>query len=213
MLIKCNKRDWDNAGIEHFCNMSVSSEHIHPTAVIDPGALIGEGTRIWHFCHLMPKSRVGKDCSLGQNVFVDNNVVIGNGVRIQNNVSVYDGVTVEDEVFLGPSMVFTNVINPRSFISRKTEFKKTQIRRGATIGANATILCGVEIGNYALIGAGSVVLRDVPAYALMVGNPARQAGWVSKAGITLKFNDINEAVCPETGQKYKIENNTVFPLE
>lgn len=193
--------------------MSVSPEHIHPTAVIDPGAEIGAGTRIWHFCHLMPKSRVGKDCSLGQNVFVDDHVVIGNGVRIQNNVSLFNGVIVEDDVFLGPSMVFTNVINPRSFISRKTEFRKTLVRKGATIGANATILCGVEIGSYALIGAGSVVIRDVPAYALMVGNPARQAGWVSKAGITLTFNEINEAICPETGQKYKIENNTAFPLE
>ena len=213
MLIKCRKRDWDNAGIDHFCNMSVSPEHIHPTAVIDPGAEIGAGTRIWHFCHLMPKSRVGKDCSLGQNVFVDNNAVIGNGVRIQNNVSVYNGVTVEDDVFLGPSMVFTNVINPRSFISRKEEFKKTVVRKGASIGANATILCGVEIGSYALIGAGTVVLSNVPPYALMVGNPAHQVGWVSEAGITLDFNPEGSAICPETCKKYKLKNGWVFSME
>lgn len=155
---------------------------IHHTAVVDEGALIGDRTRIWHFCHVMPSAVIGSNCNIGQNVFVDNNVKIGNGVKIQNNVSVYNGVVLEDDVFVGPSVVFTNVINPRSFIERKDEFKPTLVETGASIGANATILCGITIGEYAMIGAGAVVTKDVPAYALMTGNPARQAGWVDKQG-------------------------------
>lgn len=162
----------------------MSDYFVHPTAVIDEGAQIGKGTRIWHFCHLMPQTVLGEDCILGQNVFIDNNARIGDRVKVQNNVSIYNGVVVEDDVFLGPSVVFTNVINPRSFIERKSEFQPTIIRKGATIGANATILCGVEIGEYAMIGAGAVVTRNVLPYALVVGNPARQTGWVNKDGQT-----------------------------
>jgi UDP-2-acetamido-3-amino-2,3-dideoxy-glucuronate N-acetyltransferase len=186
---------------------------IHPTAFIDEGAQIGAGTNIWHFCHLMPACKLGERCNIGQNVFIDNNTVIGNGVKIQNNVSVYNGVVIEDDVFLGPSMVFTNVINPRSFIERKEEFKKTIIRKGATIGANATILCGIEIGAYAMIGAGAVVTKTVLAFALMAGNPARQIGWISEAGIKLNFNNNGLAVCPQTGNKYKLENGFVHPAQ
>lgn len=155
---------------------------IHPSAIIDAGALIGEGTQVWHFCHVMPGAVIGEGCILGQNVFVDNNVVIGNGVKIQNNVSVYNGVVIEDAVFVGPSVVFTNVINPRSFIERKHEFKQTLIKTGVSIGANATIICGITIGEYAMIGAGAVVTKDVAAYALVLGNPARQTGRVNEAG-------------------------------
>ena len=180
---------------------------VHPTAVIDPGAQVGKGTQIWHFCHLMKTCRVGDFCKLGQNVYIDSNVIIGNGVKIQNNVSVFNGVIIEDDVFLGPSMVFTNVFNPRSFIERKNEFRQTLVRKGATIGANATIICGIEIGAYALIGAGSVVTKNVPAYALVRGNPARQAGWISEAGHTLVFDDNNVAICPESGVKYRLVNN------
>ena len=185
---------------------------IHPTAIIDPGAQIGTGTRIWHFCHLMPGSRVGENCILGQNVFIDNNAIVGNGVKIQNNVSVYNGVVIEDDAFIGPSVVFTNVINPRSFIERKTEFKNTLVRKGASIGANATILCGVEIGSYALVGAGSVVTEPVPDHALVLGNPARQTGWVSTAGQKLNFDPEGIAKCPETGAKYKLQYNRISPL-
>ena len=155
---------------------------IHPTTVIDAGAIIGNGTRIWHFCHLMPGAVVGENCNIGQNVFIDDNVTIGDGVKIQNNVSVYNGLILKNDVFIGPSVVFTNVTNPRSFIERKQEFKPTLIEKGASIGANATILCGIIIGEYAMIGAGAVVTNDVPAYALMVGNPAKQKGWVTKEG-------------------------------
>ncbi len=158
---------------------------IHPTAVIDSGASIGSGTFIWHFCHVMPTAQIGVNCNLGQNVFIDNHVTIGNGVKIQNNVSVYNGVTIQDDVFLGPSVVFTNVINPRSFIERKNEFKPTLVKKGATIGANATIICGVTIGEYAMIGAGAVVTKDVAPYALIVGNPGRQVGTVNKEGFKL----------------------------
>lgn len=189
--------------------MEKNTLYIHPSSVVDAGAQVGEGTKVWHFCHLMPTCRVGKDCNIGQNVFIDNNTIIGNGVKIQNNVSVYNGVIVEDGAFLGPSMVFTNVINPRSFIERKLEFKKTLIGKGATIGANATIICGIEIGAYALIGAGAVVTKNVPPYALMMGNPARQKGWVSEAGINLHFDKNAIAICSETGKKYKLENETV----
>lgn len=155
---------------------------IHTSAVVDDGAGVGPGTYIWHFCHVMPSAVIGSHCMIGQNVFVDNNVRIGNGVKVQNNVSVYNGVTLEDDVFIGPSVVFTNVINPRSFIERKTEFKPTLVQKGASIGANATIVCGISIGEYAMIGAGAVVTKDVPPYALMTGNPAKQVGWVDMEG-------------------------------
>ncbi len=159
-----------------------SQPKIHPTAVIDPGASIGSGTRIWHFCHVMPEAVIGENCNLGQNVFVDNNVSIGSNVKIQNNVSVYNGVKLEDDVFIGPSVVFTNVINPRSFIERKNEFRPTIVKKGASVGANATIVCGVTIGEYAMIGAGAVVTKDVAPYALAVGNPAKEVGKVNEAG-------------------------------
>src|SRR5437868_7297088 len=175
---------------------------IHPSAIIDEGAKIGAGTRIWHFSHVMPKATIGENCIIGQNVYVDNNAIVGNGVKIQNNVSVYNGVVLEDGVFVGPSAVFTNVINPRSFIERKTEFKKILVKKGATIGANATIVCGISIGEYALIGAGAVVTKDVIPYALMVGNPARQKGWVSEQGYTLKFDNEGKATCPGDGTIY-----------
>ncbi len=155
---------------------------IHPTAVIDPGAVVGAGTRIWHFTHIMPAAIVGAKCILGQNVFVDNNVTIGQGCKIQNNVSLYNGVQLEQEVFIGPSVVFTNVINPRAFIERKNEFRPTLIKEGASIGANVTLVCGITVGAFALIGAGAVVTKDVPPFAKMTGNPARQAGWVDKEG-------------------------------
>lgn len=184
---------------------------IHSSSVVDEGAQIGAGTRVWHFCHLMPACSIGENCTIGQNVYIDNNVIIGSGVKIQNNVSVYNGVIIEDDVFLGPSMVFTNVINPRSFIERKHEFKKTIIHKGATIGANATILCGIEIGRYAMIGAGAVVTKNVVAYALVTGIAAQQTGWVSDAGYKLDFTKSPLARCPQTGQIYKLENNAVFP--
>ena len=174
----------------------MSNQLIHPTAVIDAGAQIGEGTRIWHYSHVMPRAIIGSNCNIGQNVFVDNDAIIGNGVKIQNNVSVYNGVILEDGVFVGPSAVFTNVINPRSFIERKTEFKNILVKKGATIGANATIVCGLSIGEYALIGAGAVVTKDVPAYGLMMGNPARQKGWISEQGHTLHFDDDRERIFP-----------------
>lgn len=190
--------------------MQDNSYFVHSSAVIDAGASIGTGSKVWHFTHIMPSSEVGENCIIGQNVFIDRNVKIGNGVKIQNNVSVYQGVTLEDDVFLGPSMVFTNVVNPRSFIERKTEFRPTLVCRGATIGANATILCGIEIGEYALIGAGAVVTRTVPPFALITGNPGKRTGWVSKAGITLEFNDKGEASCPESGEKYQLTGETVI---
>ena len=184
----------------------MSNQLIHPTAVIDAGAQIGEGTRIWHYCHVMPRAIIGINCNIGQNVFVDNDAVVGNGVKIQNNVSVYKGVILEEGVFVGPSAVFTNVINPRSFIERKTEFKQILIKKGATIGANATIVCGISIGEYALIGAGAVVTKDVPAYGLMMGNPARQKGWISEQGHTLHFDDDGKAVCPGDNAIYELQD-------
>jgi UDP-2-acetamido-3-amino-2,3-dideoxy-glucuronate N-acetyltransferase len=199
--------------MKYFASMESDNFFVHPTAIIDNGAQIGAGSRIWHFCHLMPTSKVGENCILGQNVYIDSHVVIGNRVKIQNNVSVYSGVIIEDDVFLGPSMVFTNVINPRSFIERKNEFKKTIVRKGATIGANATILCGAEIGSFAMIGAGTMVVKSVPPYALIAGNPGQQIGWVSEAGITLKFNSHGLGICPETGRNYKLENERVCPVE
>lgn len=185
---------------------------IHPTAVMDEGALIGAGTKIWHFSHLMPGVRTGTNCIIGQNVFIDNDVVIGNGVKIQNNVSVYKGVIIEDDVFLGPSMVFTNVINPRSFIERKHEFRQTIIRKGATIGANATVICGVEVGEYAMVGAGSVVTKSIKPFALVYGNPAVQQGWVGKEGYKLSFENSDRAVCHNSSGSYLLENDRVTLL-
>ncbi len=186
--------------------------YAHESAYIDAGASIGAGTKIWHFCHIMPQAKIGANCNLGQNVFVANGVQLGNGVKIQNNVSIYTGVVCEDEVFLGPSMVFTNVINPRSGIERKDQYRPTLVRRGATIGANATIICGCTIGEYALIGAGAVLRGDAPAFALMLGVPARRAGWVSRAGQRLHFDQKGEAICGETGERYQLENEQVSPL-
>lgn len=182
---------------------------VHPSAVIDPGAEIGEGTNIWHFTHVMHSAKIGNRCILGQNVYIDKNVSIGNGVKIQNNVSVYDGLIIEDAVFIGPSVVFTNVINPRSFIERKHEFKKTIVGEGASIGANATILCGIQIGAYSLIGAGAVVLENVPAHALIVGNPARRIGWVDKSGNRLHFNESGESYSSGEGVHYILQNDSV----
>lgn len=182
---------------------------VHPTAVIDEGCTIGEGTKIWHFSHVMPGAVIGKNCNLGQNVVVSPKVILGNNVRVQNNVSIYEGVICEDDVFLGPGAVLTNVINPRSAINRKSEFKKTLIKKGATIGANATIVCGNTINEYAFIGAGAVVTKDVPAYALIMGNPGVQAGWMSESGHKLEFDENNKAVCPESGEEYVLENEMV----
>ena len=182
---------------------------IHPTSIIDENCSIGNGTKIWHFSHIMSGVTLGNNCNIGQNVVVGSNVLIGNNVRIQNNVSVYEGVVCEDDVFLGPSVVLTNVINPRSAISRKDQFKPTIIRKGATIGANATIVCGNEIGAYAFIGAGAVVTKNILPYALVVGNPAKQVGWMSEFGHQLEFNDKDVAYCKESGQEYLINNNQV----
>lgn len=184
----------------------------HETAEIDPECHIGENTKIWHFSHIMSNCTIGENCSIGQNVVISPQVVIGNNVKVQNNVSIYTGVICEDDVFLGPSMVFTNVLNPRSAIVRKNQYLNTVVRKGATIGANATIICGNDIGEYAFIGAGAVVIKRVPAYALLVGNPAKQIGWVSEYGHRLHFNDDNLAECSETQQKYKIENNKVSKI-
>lgn len=185
---------------------------IHSTAIVDDGASIGEGTRIWHWTHVCAGARIGQHCTLGQNVFVGNRVVIGNHVKIQNNVSVYDNVTLEDEVFCGPSMVFTNVYNPRSAIPRKKEYRDTLVKRGATLGANCTIVCGVTIGRYAFIGAGAVVTKDVPDYALMIGVPARHVGWMSEYGERLDLpltGDGEEATCPATGVRYVLRAGKV----
>ncbi|MEO3693326.1 acyltransferase [Roseateles paludis] len=176
---------------------------IHPSAIVDAGAELGDGCRVWHFVHISGGARIGRDCSFGQNVFVGNDVVIGNNVKIQNNVSVYDAVTLEDDVFCGPSMVFTNVYNPRSAVTRKAEYRRTVVRQGATLGANSTIVCGTTIGRYAFIGAGAVVNRDVPDFALMVGVPARQSGWMSRHGERLHF-DGDAATCPHTGDRYRL---------
>jgi len=182
---------------------------IHPTAVVDPGCVIGEGTKIWHFSHIMPDCTIGKNCNIGQNVVVSPGVVLGNNVKVQNNVSIYTGVVCQDDVFLGPSMVFTNVINPRSAVNRKNQYATTVVKKGATIGANATIVCGHDIGEYAFIGAGAVVTKHVKPYALLVGNPAKQMGWMSEYGHRLKFNDKGIAVCPESKEEYILENGEV----
>lgn len=181
----------------------------HESAYIDEGCVIGKGTKIWHFSHIMSDCVIGENCNIGQNVVISPDVKLGNNVKIQNNVSVYTGVICEDDVFLGPSMVFTNVINPRSAITRKHEYRQTILRHGASVGANATIVCGNEIGKYALIGAGAVITKPVPAYALVVGNPARQIGWVSEYGNRLIFNNEGIATCSETGQIYKLKNEQV----
>ena len=185
----------------------------HPTAVIDEGCTIGEGTRIWHFSHLMPGCVLGENCNIGQNVVIGPDVILGRNVKVQNNVSIYTGVECEEDVFLGPSCVFTNVINPRSAVVRRGQYAKTMVGRGASIGANATIVCGHDIGRFAFIGAGAVVTRDVPAYALVVGNPARQTGWMSEHGHILKFYAAGEAQCPESGQRYRLENGVVARMD
>ena len=183
--------------------------YAHETALVDEGCTIGEGTKIWHFSHIMSNCTIGEKCNIGQNVVVSPGVVLGNNVKVQNNVSIYTGVSCDDDVFLGPSMVFTNVINPRSAINRRDQYAKTHVGKGASIGANATIVCGHDIGAFAFIGAGAVVTKNIPAFALVVGNPARQLGWVGEYGHRLVFNDLGIAVCPESQQEYQLENNTV----
>ncbi|GAB4381713.1 MAG: acyltransferase [Salibacteraceae bacterium] len=189
--------------------MSKEQYFAHETAVIDPGCTIGSGTKIWHFSHIMTGCVIGENCNIGQNCVVSPEVILGRNVKIQNNVSVYTGVICEDDVFLGPSMVFTNISNPRSHIVRRGQYEKTVVRHGASIGANATIVCGHEIGRFALVGAGAVVTREVKPYALVVGNPARQIGWVSEYGHRLTFDENNRAVCPESGETYILENESV----
>ncbi len=181
----------------------------HETAVIDEGCIIGKGTKIWHFSHVMPNCKIGENCNLGQNVVISPEVVLGNNVKIQNNVSIYTGVTCDDDVFLGPSCVFTNVTNPRSAVNRRSQYSKTHVGKGASIGANATIVCGHDIGKFAFIGAGAVVTKDVPDYALLVGNPARQLGWMSEYGHRLTFDENGIAVCPESNQKYELKDGLV----
>jgi len=187
--------------------------YAHPTAVIDDGCTIGTRVKIWHFSHIMQGARIGDDCNLGQNVVVSPGVILGRNVKVQNNVSIYTGVTCEDDVFLGPSMVFTNVINPRSAIIRKSEYRQTLVKRGASIGANATVICGNTIGEFALIGAGAVITKDVLPYALIVGNPGRQIGWVSEYGHRLIFDFEGIAICPESGRSYELKENVVKPVE
>lgn len=181
----------------------------HETAVIDEGCKIGKGTKIWHFTHVMPNSSVGENCNIGQNCVISPDVKLGNQVKVQNNVSIYTGVHCEDDVFLGPSMVFTNVLNPRSAVNRRGSYEKTLVKKGATIGANATIVCGIELGEFCFIGAGAVITKSVKAYALMVGNPAKQIGWMSEYGHRLHFNEVNTAICPESNDQYQLISNTV----
>ena len=189
--------------------MTLDVFYAHPTAIVDEGAKVGKGTKIWHFSHIMQGATIGESCNLGQNVVISPGVVLGTNVKVQNNVSIYTGVICEDDVFLGPSMVFTNVINPRSAISRKEQYRKTLIKKGASIGANATLICGITIGEFAFIGAGAVVTKSVPSYALIVGNPGRQKGWMSEYGYKLNFNSENIAICEESKQEYLIENSVV----
>ena len=191
----------------------MSNFFAHPTAVIDSGCTIGEGTKIWHFSHIMPDCTLGKNCNLGQNVVISPKVVLGNNVKVQNNVSIYTGVICEDDVFLGPSMVFTNVINPRSAVNRRDQYLQTIVKKGASIGANATIVCGNDIGEYAFIGAGAVVTKYVPSYALVVGNPSRQIGWISEYGHRLEFDEKGYAVCEESDEKYRLVDNVVSKLK
>lgn len=185
---------------------------VHESAYIDEGCDIGEGTKIWHFSHIMSNSKLGKNCNIGQNVVISPNVILGDNVKVQNNVSIYTGVICGSDVFLGPSMVFTNVVNPRSAVNRKSEYTKTHVGKGASIGANATIVCGHDIGDYAFIGAGAVITKTVPAYALMVGNPARQMGWMSEYGEKLKFESDGKATCEATGDVYELKNDQVRKL-
>ncbi len=187
--------------------------YAHPSAIIDEGCKIGTGTKIWHFSHIMSNCEIGEHCNIGQNVVISSEVVLGKNVKVQNNVSIYTGVVCEDDVFLGPSMVFTNVINPRSAINRKNQYARTLVKKGATIGANATIVCGHDIGRYAFIGAGAVVTKGVADYALVMGNPARQTGWISEYGHKLIFNDKGVAACIESGEQYKLENGKVNKIE
>tara|TARA_R110002049_G_scaffold16388_13_gene65375 strand:+ start:2049 stop:2624 length:576 start_codon:yes stop_codon:yes gene_type:complete len=181
----------------------------HETAVIDEGCKIGANSKVWHFSHIMPNCSIGKGCNIGQNCVISPDVILGDNVKVQNNVSIYTGVICEDDVFLGPSMVFTNVINPRSAIVRRDQYLKTTVKKGASIGANATIVCGHDIGEYAFVGAGAVVTKTVPAYALVVGNPAKQIGWISEYGHRLNFNEENIATCEESGEKYRLEKRVV----
>lgn len=192
--------------------LAMSAYTAHPTAVIDEGCEIGEGTKIWHFSHIMPNCKIGRNCNIGQNVVISPDVVLGENVKVQNNVSIYTGVICEDDVFLGPSMVFTNVTNPRSAVNRRGQYAKTLVKHGASIGANATIVCGHNIGRFAFIGAGAVVTKDVPDYALVIGNPARQTGWMSEYGHKLSFDASGIAVCEESSEKYKLENGLVTKL-
>ena len=185
----------------------------HPTAVIDDGCQIGSGTKIWHFSHLMPDCQLGENCNIGQNVVISPDVVLGNNVKVQNNVSIYTGVSCADDVFLGPSCVFTNVLNPRSAVNRKDSYLQTHVGKGASIGANATIVCGHNIGAFAFIGAGAVVTKEIPAYALVVGNPARQMGWMSEYGQRLNFDTEGRAICPESGQHYQLNNGHVIRID
>jgi UDP-2-acetamido-3-amino-2,3-dideoxy-glucuronate N-acetyltransferase len=189
--------------------MSDKNYFAHSTAVIDEGSEIGSGTKIWHFSHIMPKCKIGENCNIGQNVVISPDVILGKNVKVQNNVSIYTGVICEDDVFLGPSMVFTNVINPRSAVNRRNQYLKTIVKKGASIGANATIVCGNDIGEYAFIGAGAVVTKYVPPYALVIGNPAKQVGWMSECGNKLVFNNQGLATCPEDEAVYKLENGLV----
>ena len=187
--------------------------YAHPTAIIDEGCQIGEETKVWHFSHIMPNCIIGKGCNIGQNVVVAAQVVLGNNVKVQNNVSIYTGVTCEDDVFLGPSCVFTNVSNPRSAVNRRGQYAKTIVKKGATIGANATIICGHDIGEYAFVGAGAVVTKNIPAYALIVGNPAKQIGWMSEYGHRLHFDAEGIAKCPESGEKYQYTQGKVLKID
>lgn len=191
----------------------INKYFVHDTAVVDEGAQIGQGTKIWHFSHIMSKCKIGDNCNIGQNVVVSPGVILGKNVKIQNNVSIYEGVTCDDDVFLGPSMVFTNVINPRSAINRRGLYAKTHVGKGASIGANATIVCGHDIGMFAFIGAGAVVTKNVQPYALVVGNPARQMGWVGEYGHRLNFNSDGIAICEESHQEYKLQENTVIRIK
>lgn len=193
-------------------HINMADYFAHETAVIDEGCDIGKGTKIWHFSHIMPHSKIGENCNIGQNVVVSPRVILGKNVKVQNNVSIYSGVICEDDVFLGPSMVFTNVINPRSAIIRKDEYQETLVKKGASIGANATIICGNEIGEYALIGAGSVVTKQVLPYALVVGNPSKQIGWISEYGHRLDFDENGFATCVESGEKYQLKDNKVLKI-
>jgi len=192
--------------------METVTHFAHPTAVVDDGCHIGEGTKIWHFSHIMPDCSIGKNCNIGQNVVISPGVVLGNNVKVQNNVSIYTGVVCDDDVFLGPSMVFTNVINPRSAVIRRDQYMQTHVGKGATIGANATIVCGHDIGEFAFIGAGAVVTKKIPAYALFVGNPARQTGWMSEFGQKLRFDEQGIAQCSESGEEYLLQNGNVSKI-